>query len=145
MARDNREILQALRFELRFLEHGGYGRSPRTPWRAPAIFEDSPTCLNFSDATRPHPCNSCLLINFVPREAQTEDVPCRFIPMTQDGRTVDDFYRTATQFEMEVALALWLRTQIQNLERSLAEREGGLSTAGTGSGAHDDSNSLNKR
>ena len=116
MVQDNREILQALRFELSFLEDGGYGRSPRASWRAPSIFEDSPSCLNFGDPARPHPCTRCALINFVPKERRTEDVPCRFIPITKDGQTVHDFYRTATQFELEVALAGWLRTQIQKLE-----------------------------
>ena len=42
MAQDEREILELLRFELKFVEDGGYGRSPRTPWRPPYILEDSP-------------------------------------------------------------------------------------------------------
>lgn len=29
MAKDDRDILNALKFELQFLEKGGYGRSPR--------------------------------------------------------------------------------------------------------------------
>jgi hypothetical protein len=124
MAQDNREILEALRFELSFLEDGGYGRSPHTPWRPPSVFEDSPICLNFSDATRPHPCNKCLLENFVPQERRTEDVPCRFIPITPEGQTVDDFYRTATQIEMEEALANWLRAQIKKLEGTAPSKEG---------------------
>jgi hypothetical protein len=53
MAQDEREMLELLKFELKFLEGGGYGRSPRTPWRAPRIFEDSPSCLNFNDPSRP--------------------------------------------------------------------------------------------
>ena len=124
MAQNNREILEALRFELSFLEDGGYGRSPHTPWRPPSIFEDSPICLNFSDATRPHPCNKCLLDKFVPQEHRNEDVPCRFIPITPEGQTVDDFYRTATQIEMEEALARWLRVQIQKLENEPANTQG---------------------
>lgn len=124
MGQDNSEILEALRFELSFLEEGGYGRSPHTPWRPPAIFEDSPICLNFSDASRPHPCKSCLLTNFVPAERRAEDVPCRFIPITPDGQTVDDFYRTASQVEMEEALAAWLRAQIQKIEGTVAPKQG---------------------
>jgi len=124
MAQDNREILETLRFELSFLEDGGYGRSPHTPWRPPSIFEDSPVCLNFSDATRPHPCNKCLLMSFVPEQQRNEDVPCRFIPITPEGQTVDDFYRTATQIEIEEALAKWLRTQIQKIESTVPTKEG---------------------
>jgi len=47
MIKDDRDPLEVLRFELRFLEDGGYGRSPRAPRRPPLIFEDSLTCMNF--------------------------------------------------------------------------------------------------
>lgn len=126
MAQDSRDILEVLQFELSFLEGGGYGRSPHAPWRAPAIFEDSPICPNFCDPARPHPCDSCLLQEFVPGERQSESIPCRFIPITQEGQTVDDFYRTGSQPEMEAALAQWLRAQIERikLQRGSAQKEG---------------------
>lgn len=117
MANDDRDILDVLRFELSFLLDGGYGRSPHSPWRAPAIFEDSPVCPNFCDPARPHSCQNCLLEQFVPAGQQAESIPCRFIPITADGRTVEDFYRTGSQVEMEQALANWLRTQIARIER----------------------------
>ena len=44
MAQDQREMLELLNFELKFLEDGGHGRSPRTPWRARNAFEDSLSC-----------------------------------------------------------------------------------------------------
>lgn len=126
MAQDDRDILDVLRFELSFLEDGGYGRSPRKPWRAPAIFEDSPICPNFCDPGHTHPCDQCLLEQFVPEGQRKEDIPCRFIPLNQDGQTVDDLYRTGNQREMEDALAAWLRTQITRIEkeRGLATKEG---------------------
>jgi hypothetical protein len=126
MARDARDILEILKFELNFLLDGGYGRSPHQPWRAPAVFEDSPLCPNFCDPSRPHPCESCLMEQFVPQGQQRESIPCRFIPLTNDGRTVEDLYRTASQAEMEEALAQWLRDQIQKIERErgLAPAEG---------------------
>jgi len=120
MIQDTRDILEVLKFELSFLEDGGYGRSPRTPWRAPAIFEDSPICPNFCDPTRPHPCETCLLEQFVPQARRSENVPCRFIRLTEQGQTVDDLYRTASQVEMEEALANWLRNQIQKIEQERA-------------------------
>ncbi len=120
MTQDDRDILEVLKFELSFLEDGGYGRSPRTPWRAPAIFEDSPICPNFCDPTRPHPCETCLLEQFVPEDQRSEIVPCRFIRLTEQGQTVDDLYRTASQVEMEEALANWLRNQIQKIEQERA-------------------------
>lgn len=120
MTQDDRDILEVLKFELSFLEDGGYDRSPRTPWRAPAIFEDSPICPNFCDPARPHPCESCLLEDFVPEDKKSESVPCRFIQLTPEGQTVEDFYRTGSQTEMEEALARWLRKQIQKIEQERA-------------------------
>ena len=120
MAQHDRDILDVLKFELSFLEDGGYGRSPRIRWRAPAIFEDSPICPNFSDPARPHPCEKCLLEQFVPAGRKKERIPCRFIPLTEDGVTVEDLYRTGSQIEMEEALAQWLRTEIARLERERA-------------------------
>ena len=126
MAQDDRDILEILKFELSFLEDGGYGRSPQAPWRAPAIFEDSPICPNFCDPARPHSCESCLLEQFVPEGQQKESIPCRFIRLTEEGLTVEDLYRTGSQAEMEEALAKWLRTQIQRIERerALSPQEG---------------------
>ena len=117
MAKDDRDILDVLKFELSFLQDGGYGRSPRSPWRAPAIFEDSPICPNFCDPLHPHACEQCLLEQFVPPAQQSEDVPCRFIPLNKLGQTVEDMYRTGSQVEMEEALEEWLRTQIARIER----------------------------
>jgi hypothetical protein len=126
MAQDGRDILDVLRFELNFLMDGGYGRSPHAPWRAPAIFEDSPICPNFCDVARPHPCDSCLLAQFVPEGRLSESSPCRFISLTKDGQTVEDLYRTGNQVEMEQALASWLRAQIERIERErgIAAKEG---------------------
>lgn len=44
MTDENRALLEMLKFELRFLEEGGYGRSPRTPWKPTRTFQDSPSC-----------------------------------------------------------------------------------------------------
>ena len=120
MTQDEREVLELLKFELKFLEDGGYGRSPRTPWRPTFVFEDSPTCPNMGDPARPHPCSECLLMKFVPDESQEETFPCRFIPVNEAGQTVDYFYRCGTQLEMEEALAAWLRRQITRIEQQPA-------------------------
>jgi len=116
MSHKNRDILELLRFELKFLEDGGYGRSPHAPWRAPYVFEDSPSCLNFSDPGRPHPCGECLLTQLVPAGLRGQDVPCRFIPLNDQGQTVDSLYRSGTQIEMEEALRDWLHREISRIE-----------------------------
>ena len=116
MAKDERDLLDLLKFELKFLEDGGYGRSPHTPWRRPLVFEDSLTCLNFGDPAHTHPCSECLLMEFVPAEMKDQVSPCRLIPLTPKGETADYFYRCGTQLELEEALAGWLRDQISQIE-----------------------------
>jgi len=117
MAKDERDLLDLLKFELKFLEDGGYGRSPHTPWRRPLVFEDSLTCPNFGDPAHTHPCSECLLMEFVPAELKDQVSPCRLIPLTPKGETADYFYRCGTQLELEEALAGWLRDQISQIEQ----------------------------
>ncbi len=116
MPHKNRDILAVLRFELKFLEEGGYAHSPFAPWRAPYIFEDSPTCLNFKDSARLHPCSECLLTQFVPPELREQDRACRFIPLNDNGQTVDSLYRSATQKETEDVLRDWLRREVKRIQ-----------------------------
>jgi len=119
---DKRDILQVLKFELNFLEHGGYGRFVRTPWRPTSIFQDSPSCINFNSSGEAHPCNECLLNDFVPADAQTERVPCHHIPLNQLGQTVHGMERQNTQAELEDTVKDWLRETIARLERERAEK-----------------------
>ena len=117
------ELLGLLKAEMVFLQEGGYRLSSRTPWKAPLIFEDSPTCLNFGQPARPNPCAKCVLMRFVPLRRRTARVPCRYIPLNAAGETVDGLYRYASQEEMEQAVAGWLEGAIQRLEGDLAREE----------------------
>jgi hypothetical protein len=123
MSGDKRDILEALRFELAFLEQGGYGRSVRTPKTPTRSFQDSLTCINFNEPARPHPCNECFLTDFVPGSAQSEDVPCHHIPLNAKGETVDTL--RDNQLKLEEALEAWLRTTIQRLEQERGSKTGG--------------------
>ena len=114
MADDKRDVLDVLKFELEFLEHGGYGRSVRTPWQPTSIFQDSPSCLNFNDPAQPHPCNECLLMDFVPAESRLQDVPCHHIPVGPKGETIDRL--EGNQIATEDALRKWLKAAIQRIE-----------------------------
>lgn len=115
MAKDNRNLLDVLKFELAFLEQGGYGRLPRESWRARFVFEDSPTCMNFNSKDRGS-CSECLLLQFVPENARTKQTPCIHIPLSPGGETLESLYRTGTQQEIEEALGAWLRATIGRLE-----------------------------
>lgn len=114
--KDDRDLLEMLKFELRFLEDGGYGQSPHTARRASLIFEDSLTCMNFNSQDRT-PCNACLLMKFVPPSRVNAQTPCRHIPLNKDSETVASLYESATQLEIEEALGNWLRATIHCLER----------------------------
>ena len=116
MKKDDRDTLEILRAELDFVEKGGYGRSVKTPWQPTSVFQDSPICLNFADAERPHPCNECLLIDFVPAADRTQDVPCHFIPLDNSGVTIDELEWKENQREIAEAVKNWLKASIERLE-----------------------------
>ena len=117
MKNSQKQVLDMLKFELRFLEDGGYGRSTRTPWMPTVTFVDSPSCLNFNDPSRPHPCSECMLMHFVPAEHHAESRPCHFIPLNDRGQTVDSLHAWGTQAELEENLREWLRNSIKRLEK----------------------------
>src|ERR1700675_4265929 len=109
------ELLDILKTEMTFLEGGGYRHSPRTPWKVPLIFEDSPTCLNFGSSSRPHPCTECALMRFVPQDRRSAGLACRHIPLNAAGETVDGLYRYASQQELEGVVRAWLLGAIHKL------------------------------
>src|SRR5271169_4519484 len=116
MQKDERDLLDVLRFELRFLKDGGYGRSPRAPWRPQYIFEDSLTCMNFDSQESPAPCSDCVLMQLVPPEQRAEKIPCRHIPFNVFGETLASLYRNGTQQEIEATVIEWLQATIPRLE-----------------------------
>src|SRR5271167_1164089 len=121
MIKDQRDLLYALKAELEFLEKGGYRHTARADWRPQFMFQDSPTCLNFDPAQPPKPCSDCVLMQLIPEERRDKKIPCRYIPLSAYGETVDSFYRTGTQEELEVAVAQWLKSTIARLEREKEE------------------------
>lgn len=119
MQKDERDLLEVLKFELQFLKDGGYGRTPQTPWRPPYIFEDSPTCMNYDSKENPAPCNDCVLMHLVPPERRSEKIPCRHIPFNVSGDTLDSLYRQSSQQEVEETVGHWLQATIERLEEEL--------------------------
>jgi hypothetical protein len=118
MTPHQQEVLEALKFELTFLERGGYKRSVREPRKELSIFQDSPSCPNFGAATKIHPCAECFLIDFVPSEKRAEAVPCHYIPLNDRGDTVDGLAASGDEFEVQGALGGWLRKAIAAMERA---------------------------
>ena len=122
MINDDRDPVEVLKAELDFIEKGGYGRSVKSPWQATSVFQDSPSCLNFADLERTHPCSECLLIDFVPPESRREDVPCHHIPLNSAGETVDQLELKEDQRGMEEAVRSWVRETIERLEEQKLAR-----------------------
>jgi len=60
-------------------------------------------------------------MKLIPEELRDKKIPCRYIPLSEEGETIESFYRTGTQEEMETAVARWLRTTIARLEREKSE------------------------
>jgi hypothetical protein len=120
MANDDRDLLDVLKFELQFLEAGGYGRSPQNPRKPTLVFEDSLSCMNYHNKENRQPCSDCLLMQFVPAARHKEEIPCRHIPLNKEGKTVEALYQAGTQVELEDALRAWLRATIKRLEAERA-------------------------
>jgi len=111
MKRGNENTRQILKSELKFVQKGGY-RAPLV-WRAPLVFEDSPTCSK--ERCSGCPDANCVLMSFVPTKCRYETVPCRHIPLNEMGETLDSLYRTGTNEEIEQTVESWLLETIQQL------------------------------
>jgi len=114
MSEDRREILEVLRYELNFLEQGGYRRKV-AEGNSLSPFQESLSCLNFGEPLRPHACHECLLYDFVPSKAQTEEIPCHYIPLDPAGHTIASFLNENNPQDLERALKVWLRKTIAQL------------------------------
>jgi hypothetical protein len=122
METQDQDILEILKSELNFLEKGGYGRSVSAPWQSKSVFQDSLSCLNYADPSRPYPCEACILTSFVPAESRAESVPCHHIPLNREGVTIEALERQGDQQGLEEALKAWLRARIKQIEGERADR-----------------------
>ncbi len=116
MPQDERDTLEVLKAELDFIEQGGYGRSVRTPWKPTSIFQGSLSCLNYGYPYRAHPCDECLLDDFVPEGKHTAAIPCHHIPLDAEGETVEELELADNQGLLEEKVKAWLRARIEEIE-----------------------------
>ena len=124
MTKDKRDLVDVLKTELQFLEKGGYRHTAKADWRPHFIFQDSPTCLNFDPTQPSKPGSDCILMQLIPEDRRDKKIPCRYIPLSENGETIDSFYRTGTQEELEAAIMRWLKATITRLEREKVEGTG---------------------
>jgi hypothetical protein len=118
MAQDLRDTLQLLRFELSYLEQGGYDRD-RALLGTKSPFRGTFACLNFGDLIQSHACRECLLFQFVPDEKKNEDFPCHHIPLSESGETVALLLARNDPEGTAKSLECWLRVTIAKLEATL--------------------------
>lgn len=116
LKRDERDLLEVLKDELKFLESGGYARSPGVSWRPVFIFEDSPACMNHGHMDDPESCSDCVLMQLVPPEFRSVRTPCRQIPLNALGETLDSLYRYGDEHEIEETVVKWLQATISQME-----------------------------
>ena len=62
-------------------------------------------------------------MQLVPSECREQKIPCRHIPLGKHGETIDSFYRTGTQQELNEAMIEWLRDTIRKLELEKAREQ----------------------
>jgi len=124
MAPDLKEIIDQLKLERDILKGGGYGRSVRTPQQPTKLFRDSVTCLNYGETVKLHPCNECLLWEWVPEDHQHDDLPCHFIPLNEQGDSIASLEDSGDREEAEKALLGWLDSIIEHLQLELTQESG---------------------
>jgi len=118
-----KEILNELKLQRSILQDGGYGRSVRTPWKPTQLFRDSLTCLNFGSEVKEHPCDECLLWDWVPEKYRHEENACHFIPLNAAGDTITSLEAAGDRDKAEKALLEWLDATIGELEERLAKQQ----------------------
>ncbi len=111
---DTHEIIEILRYELNFLEQGGYDHKASGEG-LPSPFRTGYSCINFGDPLRRHACHECTLWQFVPEKARTDDVPCHGIEL-EPGVTIGSLLRANDRARLVPLLERWLRDTIARLE-----------------------------
>jgi hypothetical protein len=116
MAADNHEIIETLRYELNFLEQGGYDHNVSGEG-LPSPFRTGFSCLNFGDPLRRHACHECTLYQFVPEKSRTDDVPCHGIEL-EPGVSIGQLLDEGDRRRLVELLETWLRGMISRLEEN---------------------------
>ena len=114
-SQDLHEVLQLLRFELNYLEQGGFERD-KALLGTNSPFLGTFACINYGDPLRRHACRECGLMQFVPEDKQNEEFPCHFIPLNASGETIHSLIEKNDQRRLVIALEHWLRSTIARLE-----------------------------
>jgi hypothetical protein len=113
---DRKEIISQLKLQRHILTAGGYAPSPRAGGKEERLLRDSITCLNVFEEEERHPCNQCLLWDWVPERHRYREVPCHYIPLDAQGRGIAELEAAGERQQAEKCLRAWLDSTIQALE-----------------------------
>jgi hypothetical protein len=81
------------------------------------MFQHSVSCINhwLIPGHPPDSCEGCLLLDFVPDEQKSQEVPCHLIPLNEAGETVASLELAGDQERLEEAVKDWLKATIKRL------------------------------
>lgn len=113
---ESNRLLQALNMEIKFFDAGGYGKPFRSQWRSTLLLRDSPACINYMDSGRQNPCSQCPMFSLVPLDRKDRLVPCHFIPLNKQGRTITWLYAHGSQKSLDQHYRNWLE-EIANAQK----------------------------
>jgi len=104
---ETKATLAGLRSQFETLYRNGFGDGQ-------LHFEDTAICRRSPF----YSCRSsrCVLMQFVPEEFLSAITPCRHIPLTATGESLEILYSTRTAHETQSAVSAWLSLTIETLE-----------------------------
>jgi hypothetical protein len=62
------------------------------------------------------------LTDFVSTEHRSEEIPCHFIALNDEGETIEDLETQDNQQKLEATLKRWMRGKIKEIEETRAMR-----------------------
>lgn len=122
MAWDKREIIGLLRLEIENIRERGLG----------ACFRDTVLCINAGKSPGSDRCDQCLLLQFVPRLAREENIPCFHIPLNEVGETLASLAARAEPQERQAAVLAWMEAAGAQLQKELDAERAQKARAGAG-------------
>ena len=117
---DTKPLLEALKYELYFLERGGYCFEQSVSPKSKLFFRDSVTCLNYGSLDTRESCSKCVLARFIPEPNKDSELACHCIPLNELGDTLASMPNKKDPKEIEELVRNWLRAKIRELENSTA-------------------------
>jgi len=118
MATNKSDLIRLLEAELDFIEGGGYSSPAGQPWVERPVFYHTPSCINhWLVPYHKEDCHDdCVLMEAVPPEHRSQNLPCHHIPLNKAGDTVKSLEARGDREQLVNDVTEWLRSTIQRLK-----------------------------